>query len=33
VQAIAREITRWRRESLVARSGEVALPDSPAPGG
>jgi predicted PurR-regulated permease PerM len=32
VQAIAREITRWRRESLVARSADVALPDNPAAG-
>ena len=27
VQAIAREIIRWRREAIVAPGGEIALPD------
>jgi predicted PurR-regulated permease PerM len=32
IQAIVREITRWRRDSIVAPRAEVALPDEPAGG-
>ena len=30
IQAIFREIVRWRRESIVVPGVEVALPDEPA---
>jgi predicted PurR-regulated permease PerM len=32
IQAIVREIARWRRDSIVAPGAEVALPDEPAGG-
>ena len=32
IQAIFREVVRWRRESIVAPAGEVALPEEPSGG-
>ena len=32
IQAIAREVIRWKRESIVVPGADVALPDDPSPG-